>query len=192
MNWQWSWKTLRNQDSSGTGTRFLPLWPQARSLFPKGSLPLSVHTLPPTPPKMNFFQVPPSFSLLGALCDSSGLSLAQNHCQLAGSHCTSQFLQPRAKVWLAQHIFPLQAQESMCHHQPVNWQPQYQASASTAQLKVEERNTKHSCLVAGALGGQPPLESRVRLRECYAHIYQLSFLYYRGVNSRAYNSRGRW
>ena len=86
------------RDSSGTGTRFLPLWPQARSLFPKGSLPLSVHTLPPTPPKMNFFQVPPSFSLLGALCDSSGLSLAQNHCQLAGSHCTSQFLQPRAKV----------------------------------------------------------------------------------------------
>lgn len=68
------------------------------SLFPKVSLPLSVHMLPPTPPKMNFFQVPPIFSLLRALCDFSGLSLAQNHCQLAGSRCTSQFLQPGVKV----------------------------------------------------------------------------------------------
>ena len=34
------------------------------SLSPKVSLPLSVHTLPPTHPKMNsFFQVPSAFSL---------------------------------------------------------------------------------------------------------------------------------
>lgn len=158
---RWLWDPGLDLSLSATGSL---------SLFPKVSLPFLVHTLPPTPPKMNFFQVPPIFSLLRALCDFSGLSLAQNHCQLAGSHCTSQFLQPRAKVWLAQHIFPLQAQVSMCHHQPVNWQPWDQASTSTAQLKMGERNAKHSPLAAGALGGQPPLESRGRLRGCCAQI----------------------
>ena len=113
---------------------------------------------------MNSF-LPSAFRFqLEGFSDFSGLSLAQNHHQLAGLCCTSQFLQPRVKVWLAQHIFPLQAQVSMCHYQPVNWQPWYQAPTSTAQLTTGECNTKHSHLATGALDGQLPLGSRVRLR----------------------------